>query len=379
MIRIALKFMKFDKAKSIGVIVGIVVSTFLIGQQIGILSFLTGLMGGLVNNSPSDIAQIWVIDDITTNANNLAKLDERKVYEVMSVEGVEATYPIFVGGGTATFENGKTSAVTLVGSEPPLFVAGPVKSKIYKGDIFSLANQYTVSADFYDQKIFASPTEIGTNLEINGRKAIISVQTKNARGFGGSFIYTSLDKARQYTNASEYSISAVAVKVKPGYTPEQVVKSINSAIPNIRAWTAEDLRSSTVMFLVFSSNIGTSIGSLVVFAILSGFFIIGLTLYSAAIDRIKDYGTLKAIGARNSYITKLMITQAIIYSITGFIIAIALLEGFRAGVSSSGLLFTIGPYLSAALLFVTLLISLGSTLFFSVRTIRKVEPASVFR
>jgi len=169
------------------------------------------------------------------------------------------------------------------------------------------------------------------------------------------------------------------VRVKNGFTPEQVVANINKTIPNVRAWTADDLRSSTVMFLVFSSNIGTSIGSLVVFAILSGFFIIGLTLYSAAMDRIKDYGTLKAIGARNSYITKLMITQALIFSFTGFIISFSLLEGFRAGVSHTGLLFTLGPILTTGLLFVTLLISLGSTLFFSVRTIRKVEPASVFR
>ena len=47
MIATAYRFIRYDKVKSIGVIIGIVVSIFLIGQQVGILRFLTGLMGAL--------------------------------------------------------------------------------------------------------------------------------------------------------------------------------------------------------------------------------------------------------------------------------------------------------------------------------------------
>lgn len=379
MLRTAIKFLKYDKAKSIGVVIAIVVSTFLIGQQVGILLFLTDLMGGVINNSRTDVVQVWVVDNLTNNANNLSTLNERKAYELMSIDGVQSASPIFIGAGIAHFSNGKTAPVNLVGSEPPLFVGGPNPSKIYKGDLENLVNDYVVSADYFDATTFDSPTDIGTLLEINGKKAIIGLQTKNARGFGGSYFFTSLDRARTYCNASNNAINAIAVTIKQGYTAEQVVKNINQAIPNIRAWTTDDLRSTTVRFLVVSSNIGSSIGSLVIFAILSGFFIIGLTLYSSAMDRIKDYGTLKAIGARNSYITKLIITQSLLFSFTGFLIAWGLLEGFKLAVSGSGLLFSLSPELLAGLLFITLCISLGSTFFFAVRTIRKLEPATVFR
>ena len=379
MIRTAIKFMRYDKTKSIGVIIGIVVSTFLIGQQIGILMFLMDLMGGIVNNSRTDWAEVWVVDNMTQNANNLSRMDKRKTYEIKSIDGVEATSPIFLGAGVAKFSNGKTSPVTLIGSEPPYFVGGPKKDKIYQGNIEDLVNEYAISADFYDATTFDSPTDIGTMLEINGKKAIIALQTKNARGFGGSYFFTSIDKARAFTSSSEAAINAIAIKVAKGYTPQQVVKNINRSIPGIRAWTTDDLRSSTVKFLVVSSNIGSSIGSLVIFAILSGFFIIGLTLYSSAMDRIKDYATLKAVGATNSHITKLLVTQSLLFSISGFIIAYGLLQGFRIGVSGSGLLFDLSLPLVASLMIVTLLISIGSTLFFAVRTIRNVEPASVFR
>ncbi|MBN2639689.1 MAG: FtsX-like permease family protein [Bacteroidales bacterium] len=379
MLKTAFKFIRYDKAKSIGVIVGIVVSTFLIGQQIGILSFLTDLMGGLINNSNTQKAQIWVVDNMTNNVNSLSQFDTRKVYELQSIKGVEAAYPIFMGAAIAQFSDGKTAAVNIIGSNPPYFVAGPGNQKIYKGNIFDLEKPYAVSADYFDQQTFDSPTAVGTQLEINGKTAIISLQTRNARGFGGSYFYTTLDRARAYCNASQYKINAIAISIKPGFTPEQVVHNINQAIPGVRAWTAQNLKSTTVRFLVVSSNIGSSIGSLVIFAILSGFFIIGLTLYSTAMDRIKDYGTLKAIGATNKYITRLIITQSFIFSTVGFIIAYGLLELFRLSVAGSGLLFSLNPELVVGLLLITLIISLGSTYFFSVKTIRNVEPASVFR
>jgi putative ABC transport system permease protein len=379
MLRTAYNFLKYDKAKSIGVIIGIVICIFLIGQQIGILTFLMGLMSGLIDNSDTRNAQIWVVDKITINANELARLDESLVREVRSVEGVKNSYPLILTQAIATFSTGKTAPVNLVGSDPPNFIAGPNPEKIGKGNIFDLVQDDAISADFYDASTFANPTDIDTELEINGKRAQIRLQTKDARGFGGSYLYTTLSKARFYGNFPEDKVSAIAVSIKEGYSADVVRDNINKALPSIRAWKTEDLKSSTVRFIVVSSNIGTSIGSLVIFAIISGFFIIGLTLYSSAIDRVKDYGTLKAIGATNSYITKLILTQSLITATLGFCIAWLLLEGFRSGVANAGLLFRLSPLLLGGLYILTFIISTGSALFFSIRTISNVEPASVFR
>ncbi len=122
---------------------------------------------------------------------------------------------------------------------------------------------------------------------------------------------------------------------------------------------------------------GMSFGTLVVFAMISGFFIIGLTLYSSALDRVKDYGTLKAIGANNKYVNKLLIMQAFMYAIIGFSIAFLLLFGFAQGVKNSGLNINFSVGFVSFLLGITLFISVGGSLF-AVRKISKLEPASVF-
>lgn len=378
MIQTAIKFIRYDRSKSIGVVIGIVISIFLIGQQVGILGFLTGLMGGVIDNSRKDIGQIWVIDNITQNANDLGKLDERYVREIRSIEGVENTYAVIAANSLVKFQNGKTAAILLMGSEAPLFVAGPNESKINQGRLEDLLAEGAVSAEFFDEKTFDNSLALGSRVEINGKEAFIRMQTKNARGFGGSFFYTTLSKARLYSSFPENKVSAIAVKVKTGYDVATVVDNINATLYGVRAWDAEQLQQTTIRFITISSNIGTSVGSLVVFAIISGFFIIGLTLYSSALDRIKDYGTLKAIGATDSYVRNLILLQSFIFALAGFALAFTLLIGFKNGVESAGLVIRYSALEIIELFLVTVFISVGGS-FFAIRKINSVEPASVFR
>lgn len=378
MLLVALKFIRYDKSKSIGIVIGIVISIFLIGQQVGILNFLTGLMGGIVENSRKDIAQVWIVDNITENANELTSINANIVREVRSVEGVEDAYPIVVANATIKFANGKSGAVLIIGSEEPLFVAGPKQDKIINGSLNSLAQDASITADFFDEKIFSNSLKVGTRVELNGKEAFIKVQTKNARSFAGAIIYTSLSKARFYTDFPENKVSAIGIKLKDSVNTEEIISKINNTLYGVKAWDAEILKNKTIAFITISSNIGTSIGSLIIFAIISGFFIIGLTLYSAALDRLKDYGTLKAIGATNSYIKRLILTQATLFALIGFSIALLLLESFRNGVQSAGLVFSYSITVYFGLFLITLLISVGGSLF-AIRRIVKLEPAAVFR
>jgi putative ABC transport system permease protein len=101
-------------------------------------------------------------------------------------------------------------------------------------------------------------------------------------------------------------------------------------------------------------------------------------MYSVTYDRIKDYGTLKAIGASSGYITRLVITQSFIYAIFGYLVSLLLLIISKIGMAKGGLIISLSPALLSFLFFTTLIISVGSS-YFSIRKLRKVEPSSVFR
>lgn len=378
MIRTAIKFMRFDRPKSIGIIVGIVISIFLIGQQLSTLQFITNVMGGLINNANPKGGQIWVTDNATKNVNVLSQIDSRLVREIRSIKGVKNTYPIVVANANITLTNGKSSPVVLIGSNGPVFAGGPDTMKIIKGRITSLMQSNTVSADYFDAKALDASLNVGTAFEINGKNATVMVETKNVQAFGGHYMYTDIDNARFYGNFPNNKVSIVSVKISPNTDVQEVAASINHTFYGVKAWAIPDLKKSTVKQLLSTTNMGVSFGTLVIFAIITGFFIIGLTLYSSVLDRLRDYGTLKAIGATNGYVRNLIITQALLFAIIGYFIALLFLFMFKKGVANAGLILDLSPGLIIILFIVTLFISIGGSLF-AIRKINKLEPASVFK
>ncbi|NGM73265.1 ABC transporter permease [Sphingobacterium sp. SGL-16] len=377
MLGLAFKFIKYDRAKSIGIVTAIVISIFLIGQQLSLLFFLMGLMGNLVGNAPVTDNQLWIIEAQSTNINAVNAIDQRLVQQIGSLPGIESTHPVVLTAGQASFLDGKTAGVTLVGTNSPQFIMGPVQEKIEEGHISDLVQPFSVSAEMYNAKTWKTDIFLNKPIEINGKSAKIAVITKNAQAFGASLMYTSMEDAYVLGNASPSKVSIIIANLNDTVSKAQVQQDIQQLFPQLRAWDAQKLKNSTVKEILISSNMGMSFGTLVVFAMISGFFIIGLTLYSSALDRIKDYGTLKAIGATKGYVNKLIIAQAFLYAIIGYAIAMLLLYGFKFGVANSGLAIDITLGFSLFLLFITLLISVGGSLF-AVRKIAKLEPASVF-
>ena len=372
MLLTAWKFLKYDRAKSIGALVGVVISTFLIGQQSGIFTFLTNAMRALADQTHTDL---WVVDNKTTNVNALAPLDIRKLREVASLPGVAQAHGVVIRGATAQFPNGTSASVLLVGSDPPRFAGGP--GTLLTGSHLDLVPDGAVSYDTFDSKALGGAT-LGTAFELNGKRAYLAATTRGIRGFGGIFMFSTAERVREYTGLPATQISAVLVDLEPGADPLAVRDDINATLYGVRAWLPKDFSRASVKTVLSTTGIAISIGTLVIFATLSGFFIIGLTLYSAAIDRIKDYGTLKAIGATNGYVARLILLQALIFALAGFPIGYLLIEAFRAGIATAGTLFSFGWPIRFVFFGLTLFICLGGALF-AVRRIAGVEPASVFR
>ncbi len=373
MFRTAIQFIRYDKPKSLGALLGVVISVFLVGQQAGIFIFLTDAMKSIVANNDQ---YIWVVDAKTVNANQLAQLDTRIGRQLLSLPSVEAVYPVVIEAGAAQFEDGTTAGMTIIGSQSPDFVGGPWG--IAPADKALMAPEGAILTEYFDQQTYGGVAK-GEYFELNGQKVYNAGFTRGVRGFGGApYVFTTIERARALSNFPTTRASLFLVKWKPGAGMAATIAEINGTLPNVRAWDPERLAGSTVQEVLASSGIALSVGTLIIFALLTGFIIIGLTLYSAAIDRIKDYGTLKAIGATNGYVSRLILTQAMLISMVGFVLGRGLVEGFRQGIAQAGTIFAFPPALELGFLLITLFIALTGCLF-AIRRINSLEPAQVFR
>lgn len=364
--------MRYDKPKTIGAVLGVIVAIFLIGQQAGIFIFLTGLMTTLVDHSSADI---WVTSNKALEANRLGTLDMSYARELKSIPGIREVSPMVVAGASARLSNGEQLPVQLVGPGAPEFLIEPWR--IVEGEVSGLLDKGGISVDVFDLKSI-DELHVGEPLEINGERVYVKIVTSGARGFGGSLVLTTAERARHLGKVDPNTASALLITVKEGYSVDSVVAQINKSFFGIRAWEREAFSSQTRKVNLGNSGIGTSTFTLIIFAILSGMVIIGLTLYSAAIERLNDFATMKAIGASNGYVTRIIIMQALLIATVGFILAAFLLVGFQLGIANAGIFFDYGWKLWLGLIVATLVLSLGGALL-AVNRIRKVEPASVFR
>ncbi len=378
MLNTAFKFVRFEKSKSMGILTAIIISIYLIGIELGMFFYLADIIGGIVGNANPQYSQVFVVKKQTENINQLSPFDVRWVNQLRSIEGVTDTHGFVVTNVSVKFPNGKDAAAMIIGSDYPTLAAGPNTMLVSSGTIQSLASPEIVSTDFYDNKTLRYNVELGTRFEINGMSAVAGLITKGAKGFTSPLIYTTTDKARYYSGMSSSQVSGIIVTVPNDSKIESVVSQINHIAPDLKAWPTDKIRTTTIVNVMTANNMGMSFATLVLFGIISGFFIIGLTMYSVTYDRIKDYGTLKAIGASGGYITRLVIAQSIIYAIIGYFISLILLVISKIGMAKGGLIISLSPALLSFLFITTIIISVGSS-YFSIRKLKSVEPSSVFR
>jgi putative ABC transport system permease protein len=370
MLKTALQFMWYDKAKMVGILFGITLSVFLIGQQIGICLALIFSASSLASNNT---AFIWVVSDKSREVNDLPALDMRISRALMSVNGVKRVNPLIVTTGSAKFNNGKKAPLSIVGVNPATFAGGPWN---FKGDRRALLQEGAIITDGWDA-VLNENVVVGDKFELNGQQVLLVDSTEGARGLGVSFAFTTMQLARKLGKVPTDEASAFLVEWDDQYSAAQVADNINKVIPGVKAREGQKFSNETLTYISTSSGIVASFGFLVVFAIITGFAIVGLTLFSAVKDRIRDYGTLKAIGGTNGVVRRIILTQSLIYAVVGFSLALFMVTGFINGTKKT-LNAQLPPALIAFMVLVTIFISVISSLF-AMRRITKLEPAEVFR
>ena len=122
------------------------------------------------------------------------------------------------------------------------------------------------------------------------------------------------------------------------------------------------------------------IGLMVAIAFVVGVLVVGLIIYTATVERRREYGAVKAIGARNRTLYGVVTAQAVIVSVSGAIAGVGLAFGAGAALMSwrPQFLVAIEPTTVGIVLASSLLMALLAALI-PARSVARLEPAEVFR
>src|SRR5262245_26374078 len=110
---IALKMLMGDRAKYIGIIIGLTFASLLITQQLSIfVGIMTRTYGFMTD---AGLADIWVMDPKVQFIDDVKPLQETQLFRVRGVDGVQWAVPLYKGLLKARLTDGTFQTVTVVG------------------------------------------------------------------------------------------------------------------------------------------------------------------------------------------------------------------------------------------------------------------------
>ena len=140
---------------------------------------------------------------------------------------------------------------------------------------------------------------------------------------------------------------------------------------------SSDLRRSRT-YWVRQTGLGMSMGVTVFLGILVGIVIVAQTLYTSAVEHVREFGTVKAIGGSNWDIYRILGEQALIAAVVGFVLGAASSWAARPLMGRIHLTVLLTPQFGAAVFAGTVLMCLGAAVF-AFRRVSRIDPALVFR
>lgn len=149
-------------------------------------------------------------------------------------------------------------------------------------------------------------------------------------------------KQAQTLSDSKDKITTVYVQASDSQQIDAVKSTIQKNISGTTVTTSADLADTVSGSLSTASDLATSVGKWLSIAVLiAAFLVAGLLTSSAVSRRVREFGTLKALGWKSGRVTRQVIGEALVNGLLGGVLGIAL------GVGGAYLVTAISPTLKA--------------------------------
>ncbi|MCL8011867.1 ABC transporter permease [Streptomyces sp. AS02] len=246
-----------------------------------------------------------------------------------------------VRGGGANFDVNNYSVYGTDVTKPAL---GPLtSSKITSGRTFKTTetNAKVVVADTSYAK--EKKLKVGSTVTVKGTKfKVIGIATPDS-GDAAANLYIPLKQAQTLADAKG-KVTTIYVKATDSQRIDSVKSAIQKNISGTTVTTSADLADTVSGSLSTASSLATSVGKWLSIAVLvAAFLVAGLLTSSAVSRRVREFGTLKALGWKSGRVTRQVVGEAVVNGLLGGALGIAL------GLAGAYVVTAISPTLQAQL------------------------------
>ncbi|WP_018565079.1 ABC transporter permease [Streptomyces sp. PsTaAH-124] len=255
--------------------------------------------------------------------------------------GAQPTPQGEVEGGGADFD---VNQYTVYGTDVTQPALGPLtSSKITGGRTFKTtetdAEVAVADAAYAKEKKLA----VGSTVTVkNVKYQVIGIATATS-GDAAANLYLPLKQA-QTLSGDKDKVTTVYVKAAGSQQIDAVKSAIQKNVPGTTVTTSADLAKTVSGSLSTASDLASNVGKwLSVAVLIAAFLVAGLLTSSAVSRRVREFGTLKALGWRSGRVTRQVVGEAVVNGLIGGVLGIAL------GLAGAYAVSAISPTLQAQL------------------------------
>jgi putative ABC transport system permease protein len=372
---LAIKAMLADRGKLLTSLLGVAFSVTLINLQGGLLLGLIQKASLLVDYGQADI---WVGHRHMNNVDIGTFIPERWIQRIRGVDGVERAEPYIVVFSQLTIPDGHFENVVVVGCEAASLLGNAWV--MANGDPRAVRHPDGILVDACDVAKLGD-CQIGDLREINGHRAKVVGLTKGIVGFTTNpYVFTTLDRARRkYTNGvPPEHCSYFLVKAKPGVDVAALAERIRQRVPQVDVYDRETYSWMCMEFWLTRTGIGISFGLAAFLGLLVGLAVVAQTLYASVTERIREFGTLKALGADERCVSRFLVSQALANACFGSVLGLLSSWAIAQFMTTPRAPVVLTELVAVLSVFLIVLVCLVAA-WLPYWHIRRIDPASVLR
>ena len=369
MVPIARRYLFSDRLRLAISAGGVAFAVLLIVLMVAVYQGILDRAGRLAEAAPSNL---WVAQAGVPDPSHGASILPAATFDrLRSVEGVAAAQPLLARTMlVGTSPNSGAFSFVMALPEGPLQLAA---AEAFGIGALPEREQIVLSRVVADE-IGASAGDtvfIGTTaFEVARVSALVEGAFSSTAAVSGE------DAGPLFGHPEAFSYALVTVD--QGADDNTVANAIEEGLPGTNALTPAEFADVTRQEV--QDDFLPVIGVLIGVAFVVGLAVIALTIYTSTVERARDYGVLKAVGASAGQLFSIVMRQSLIVALTGYAVGAALAIG------AGSMLEEAVPEFATLYRWQDLLAVLGIALVMSgiaalvpIRRLARIDPAVVFR
>lgn len=374
MVSIARKNLFHDKIRFIITLIGVTFSVVLIFAQVGIYLGFMQNASIVIDNTDADI---WITSRNTPNFDWAQAFPETKINLVRETKGILHAEKFILAWGMMKRKEGGTEQVEIIGYNPDSGMGGPWNMREGKASDVK-GGKYIIVDESAKKKI--GEFNIGDEREVMNQKVKVIGMTTGIKSFTTApFIFASYNTAKSLASYIRADNTVfILAKTEPAEDVHEIVQRLKERLKGVDVYTSRQFSNRTRWYWTVETGMGMGFLMTAFMGFAIGIVIVGQTIYTSTIEHLREYGTLKAIGANNFFIYKIIFEQAIVNAVIGYIVGLVITQFLIKGYEKTGLAMIIPNYLIVTVFFLTILMCIFAS-FISIRKATKIDPAIVFK